>query len=184
MTSEMRRPIESVASKVGVVGESIKEASKYTRAVQKSVDALGKHVSDASAIQSVDLLTDTEIDELRQLINLGDESREYASERVQDEAVKGMYLQLSDLGFIGCLTVDDGNVIYLGHSPKASWAVTRHDRLAEIEAQRKAEAERVRDEDRRHSRNNVIIGWFLGLATAVVPYVVNLLAQLPILQAQ
>ncbi len=177
--NDLQRPLEKIANEVKGAN-----ASKHIGEVSKSVEKLGRHISDSAAMQSVDLLTESEVEELRKLVTLGAESNDYTSERLKDEAAQGMYMQLSDLGFIQCVFTFDGNVHYLGHTPKANWAIARHDKLAEIERMRKAEAERVRDEDRRHSRNNVIIGWFLGLATAALPYLAGLISSLPPLQSR
>lgn len=178
MTSELRRPLDGIASSVGNVGRSVAQASKSTDEIRRSIDNLGKRVSESSAMQSVDLLTDDEIDELRKLVSLGDGAKGYAASRLESEAVQGMYLQLSDLGFIHCFRDFDGDILYVDYDPKANWAIARHDKLAELEARRKEEVNRIRDEDRKHSRNNVIIGWFLGLATAAIPYLVNLVSSL------
>lgn len=147
MTNELKRPLDSIAS---------------------SVDRLGTSISDSSAIQAVDLLTDAEIDELRELIRLGDAGGGYAASRLGDEAVAGMYLQLSQLGFVECAREFGGGLVYLGHSQKANWAVARHDLLEEERKRQKAEAERARKEDRKHDRINMLIGWLFGLATAML----------------
>ena len=175
MNSELRRPLDGIADKVGSVGKSVSDASKATAEVKKSVDRLGKHVSDASAMQSVDLLTDVEVDELRQLVSLGDEARGYAASRIQDEAVRGMYMQLSDLGFIHCATYDDVTA-YIGHDPKANWAIARHDKLAEIARQKKAEDEARRKSDRKRQRIDMLIGFVGGIVSALVISYITALA--------
>ena len=163
MTSELRRPLDGIANSVSCVGRSVAEASKSSDDVRKSVDKLGKRISDSAAMQSVDLLTESEVEELRNLVSLGAESNDYASERLKDDAIQGMYLQLSDLGFIQCLFAFDGDVHYLGHTPKANWAIARHDKLAEIEKQKKAEDEARRKSDRKHQRIDMLIG-FVGIS--------------------
>ena len=69
MTSELRRPLDGIASSVVNVGRSVAQASKSTDEIRRSIDNLGKRVSESSAMQSVVLLTDDEIDELRKLVS-------------------------------------------------------------------------------------------------------------------
>ena len=176
MTSELRRPLDGIANSVGDVGKFVAEASKSTDRVRKSVDALGKRVSDASAMQSVDLLTDEEVDELRKLVSLGDGANKYVSARLEDEAVQGMYLQLSDLGFIHCFRDFSGGILYTGYDPKANWAIARHDKLAEIEKQKKMEAETLRKSDRKHQRIDMLIGFVGGIVAALVISYITALA--------
>ena len=81
-----------------------------------------------------------------------------------------MYLQFSDLGLVTCVQYSGGNVVYYGHHPKAEWAVAHHDRKA-AEARARAEAEERRHrETLRSSQRNIVIGWALGLVTALVSF--------------
>ena len=168
MTSELRRPIDGVASKVGGVERSIAEARRSTDEIRKSVDKLGELVSNSAAIQSVDLLMSDEIDELRRLVELGDNAKEYTKSRLENESARGMYMQLSDLGFIYCFRDFSGNVFYAGHDPKANWAIARHDKLAELEKQRKAEAEALRKSDRKRQLIDLLIGFVGGIVSALL----------------
>lgn len=119
-----------------------------------------------SDINSIDLLTDEEIEELRILTSGTDAEFARAREVEGDELHQGMYLQFQELGLIECVKYLGGNFAYFGHSPKAEWAVRHHDRKA-VEAKARQEAEERRHrETLRSSRWNIVLGWVLGLITA------------------
>ncbi|MEG0505748.1 MAG: hypothetical protein RR547_13955, partial [Raoultibacter sp.] len=62
MTDNLRRPLEEIARRVNEAGGGAEKTAKATDEVRKSVDKLGKKITDSSAIQSVDLLTEDEIE--------------------------------------------------------------------------------------------------------------------------
>lgn len=125
--------------------------------------------SDAVAIQAVDLLTEPEIYELKKLASLSsDEASQYVSNCTQDPIIRGIYLQLSDLGFIHCTTDFGKQFIFHGLSPKANWAINRYDRKVEAEKLKAKELKRQRRSDRLFSLFSLIVGWSLGLATPLI----------------
>lgn len=137
-------------------------------AVAKGIREASSRAAKATTIQAVDLLTDEEVEELRALVSLGSNAGEYAFDRLKDPANAGMYLQLSDSGFINCCLLAGGPIVFEGVSEKAHWAIARHDRQKAAEEEAKAEQKRMRKEDRRNARLNLLLGWLLGLATAVI----------------
>ena len=108
----------------------------------------------------------------------------YGEEIKDIERYKGMYLQFSDLGLVTCVQYSGGNVVYYGHHPKAEWAVAHHDRKA-AEARARAEAEERRHrETLRSSQRNIVIGWALGLVTALVSFALAHIGDLAALMAR
>ncbi|GJC75248.1 hypothetical protein [Adlercreutzia equolifaciens] len=152
--------------------------------VTRAIKNAGENVAKSSVPQSVDLLTDDEIEELRILVS-GHEAEFARFEEIKDiERYKGMYLQFSDLGLVTCVQYSGGNVVYYGHHPKAEWAVAHHDRKA-AEARARAEAEERRHrETLRSSQRNIVIGWALGLVTALVSFALAHIGDLAALMAR
>lgn len=97
---------------------------------------------------------------------------------MKDEAVSGMYLQLAELGLIHCLRAYDGYIVFAGVDPKAAWAVGRRELREREEADRKAEAECRRAEDRKHDTRNMVIGWVAGVATSLLVSLIAGIARL------
>lgn len=105
----------------------------------------------------MDLLTDEEIDELRALAAvLDDEQEEFVRERVTNSRLAGMYDQFADIGLVQGQSLDGSRFLYDGMSPKADWAIARHDRLA-------AERERREKAERRKWWLDELITFLLGL---------------------
>lgn len=119
-------------------------------------------------IHAVDLLTDEEIDELRILTSGTEIEFARAGAVKNDEYYQGMYLQFEEIGLIECVLYLGGNFAYYGHSPKAEWAIRHHDRKAEEAKARQEAEERRHAETLRSSRWNILLGWGLGILTAVL----------------
>lgn len=169
---DLDRAMDGVANAVGDVADSGVASAKR---IEKSIDELGRRVMSATAIASVDLLSSTEVDELRSLI-AADDPGAYAESRMKDEAVSGMYLQLAELGLIHCLRAYDGYIVFAGVDPKAAWAVGRRELREREEADRKAEAECRRAEDRKHDTRNMIVGWVAGVVSSLLVSLITGLA--------
>lgn len=137
------------------------------KTIRKSAKQVSETILSASAIAAVDLLTNEEIDELRNLIS-ADNPVSLAQERMKDSSVAGMYLQLSDIGLIDCFVDFSGDLVFAGVNPKAAWAVGRRDLRDREAAERKAEAELRRKDDRRHDTRNMIIGWVAGVISSLL----------------
>ena len=148
------------------VNGMVHAVSKASKEESKSLKYLSRSIVGSSAVQAADLLTGLEIDELEKLASLGDKADAYAEKRLRDETAQGMYLQLSDLGFMSCIQAIDGSVVFFRLTQKALWVVERR---------RKQEAsDRLRQaEERRHwwvgqlvQAAFIALGWLLGLLTA------------------
>lgn len=126
-------------------------------------------IADTAAIQAVDLLTAEEVDLLRDIVSCAPgKLGETIAEANADPVRKGMLSQLSDLGFVYGLKVMSGDIVGCEPTPKAAWAIARYDKRAEREALRKAEADRIRKEDRKHQLADIVIGWVLGILSGAV----------------
>lgn len=125
-------------------------------------------VLSASAIQSVDLLTEPEIEMLRELgsMTVGPETDDYIGKVAADEALKGRYVQLSELGFIYGNEYLGGNLGYHGLSAKAGWAVDRYDRAVKRKQEEELELKRLRRSDRAFNIETLVLGWALGILSA------------------
>lgn len=169
IASETKAGFSSVAS-------SISDGSKTIgKGLDNQIGKLSKRMSDTFALQAVELLTKPEIEELRKLVSLErSEASKYASLRVEDPAIRGMYSQLSDIGFIICVGDFSGGLHFVDVSPKANWAISRYDA--------KIDREKVEAEERAHQRRNdrlfnigsLFLGWFLGLLTSLVTVLISL----------
>lgn len=166
MADSLKQPIENVSKAVNSKGERI----------EKSLKDMQVSMANASAIQAVDLLTDDEVDELRILVELGSEAGQRVAELSADDRMFGMYAQLSDSGFIHCMRILGGGLICHGVDPKASWAIARHDYTKKLEADRKALEEQHRKEDRKHQRNDLALGFLLGILTPIILSAIRSLA--------
>lgn len=133
--------------------------------ISDGISALDRHLVDSSAIQAVGLLTKDEIDELRTLIELGDKAAEFAASRMDDPIALGMYLQLSDLGFIHCVSDMSGGHFLIGVDPKASWAVARFDGKEAERLEKLRAEERERKRASRRQWGFALLGWSLGLVS-------------------
>ncbi|GEM_PF-3735020 len=135
--------------------------------LKKGLEKLSNEVSDTFVLQAVDLLTKPEIDELRKLVSMDNtDAEKYASARMKAPSFQGMYLQLSDLGFIHCLSTFDGMLHFIGVSPKASWAIDRYDKRLAQEKQQKREFRHQRWMDRIFAVGSgiggTVVGFLLG----------------------
>lgn len=148
-------------------------ALKPERIIANRLDALGDRVASSLAVQAVDLLTDEEIDELRALAAVpDDEQEEFVRERVTNCRLAGMYDQFADIGLVQGQSLDGSRFLYDGMSPKADWAIARHDRLA-ADRERREKAERRKWRlDKLITVLLALLGYIVGLAT---PYFTNLL---------
>lgn len=133
--------------------------------VADSIKKLDRHIKGASSIQAVDLLTKREIDELRMLIQSGDNAYRYATERMGNPDVLGMYDQLSDSGFISCVKLIDGSIEFMGVNQKAHWAVARFDGKEAEYLRKRQDEERERKRANRRQWAFMLGGWVLGLAS-------------------
>ena len=126
-------------------------------------------IADTAAIQAVDLLTSDEIELLKELVASPPSSLAQLVKDMNSDAVRqGMLFQLSDLGFLEGFKVHGGDVLGCYPTPKAAWAIARYDKRMEKEALQKAEAERIRKEDRKHQLIDIVIGWVLGILSGAV----------------
>lgn len=150
-----------------VSGDISNGSKAISKDLKKGLEKLSNEVSDTFALQAVDLLTKPEIDELRKLVSLDKaDAEKYASARMKDLSFQGMYLQLSDLGFIHCLPTFDGTLYFIGVSPKASWAIDRYDKRLAQEEQQKRELRHQRWMDRIFAVGSgiggTVVGFLLG----------------------
>lgn len=129
---ELRRSVDKLASRASAISDSLERIDRTQRAAAKTT----REPFDVS------MLTESEIDELRKLIDNSGDVLAYSSSRIADgaEMVAGMYLEFSDLGLV--FTDNGGNVAMV--CPKAHWAVEKHDQLA---AQTRAEEHRRNHHD-------------------------------------
>ena len=99
----------------------------------------------------VDLFTDDEIEELRELVRRRDDPGEWSRARLAEggAVIEGMYREFSDLGPLWLSA--GGGVMQL--LPSASWVVEKHDQRA---TEKQAEFERQLKHDR----------WMTGAAAA------------------
>lgn len=167
------RAIDGVSRSIETVAAAEQNSSKK---VQKGAEQISETILSASAIAAVDLLTSEEIRELRDLISAEDPVL-LARERMKDDAVAGMYSQLSDIGPIHCFRAFNGDPVFASVDPKAAWAVGRRDLRDREAAERKAEAERRREDDRRHDTRNMVIGWIAGVISSLLVSLITGLAR-------
>lgn len=158
------RALDGVSRSIEAVSMAERSSAKT---IQKGAEQVSETILSASAIAAVDLLTSDEIDELRDLIAAGDPVS-LARERMKDNAVAGMYSQLSDIGLIHCFRSLNGDPVFTAVDPKAAWAVGRRDLRDREAAERKAEAERRRKEDRSRQTFFIVVGWIMGLISSPV----------------
>lgn len=158
------RALDGVSRSIGAVSMAEQNSAKT---IQNGAKQVSETILNASAIAAVDLLSSEEIDELRDLIAAGDPVS-LARERMKDNAVAGMYSQLSDIGLIHCFRSFNGDPVFTAVDPKAAWAVGRRDLRDREAAERKAEAERRREDDRKHDTRNMIIGWIAGVISSLL----------------
>ena len=158
------KAMDGVSRSIGAVSMAEQNSAKT---IQKGAKQVSETILSASAIAAVDLLSSEEIDELRGLISAEDPVS-LARERMKDNAVAGMYAQLSDIGLLRCLRDFNGNPVFIAVDPKAAWAVGRRDLRDREAAERKAEAERRREDDRKHDTRNMIIGWIAGVISSLL----------------
>lgn len=134
-----------------------------TGKIPEQIARLSSTVRDSVGIQSVDLLTELEIEKLRGLSDHADNLTEYAeAEMKSDSSASGVYRQLGDLGLIQTLSAYDGSVIVIGISPKSEWAIARFDRRAEAERLDKADARREKIIGYLIQALYILFGWLLG----------------------
>ena len=144
--------------------------------VEVKTDKLEGVIADTAAIQAVDLLTKEEIDLLRGITSLShQELQQLVKEANADPVRKGMLSQLSDLGFVYGFKVASGDIVGCEPTPKAAWAISRHDRRIEIEAEREKKERQQRRFDRYATLGGIALGWLLGLAS---PFVIEWLSRL------
>ena len=163
-TGRMFRDAASAVSRSIQAASS--DVSGSSDKLRKSLEGIGKGVRDSSAFSAADLLTSAEIEELRLLVDAGDSANEVAGKRLESgESVRGMYLQLSDIGFMHCYKMLDGGIVFVTIDPKAAWAVERHDLRERERAEARAEVERRRSEDAKRQLIYLVIGWVVGIAS-------------------
>lgn len=164
---------KSISSGSSAVAKQIASGSKE---VSKSLDQIGKGFTNLGSAQSVDLLTEKEVNELRKLVSLDlPEAQRYSIGRVKDPEILGMYQQLSDLGFINVIQDLTGSFFLTYVYPRANWAIYRFDKKVEEEKARNAEIKRQRRTDRLFSLLVLISGWILGLFS---PTIIDFIASL------
>lgn len=146
--------------------------------IEKSVDGVSKAVSELRRSEGrvavdVDLLTSSEVEELRLLIEHEDDMESFANSRIGElgQMAEGMYAEFQRLGLI-----HRSNGVPIVITPMAHWAVEKH-------SQRAAERERKELARRRFERNITILAGVIGLVASIVGAVIgsvvtNLLAQL------
>lgn len=141
--------MDKLVSKASTISDSLERIDRTQRAAAKG----------SRGPFDVSMLTESEIDELRRLIDSSGNVLAYSSSRIADgaERVAGMYLKFSDLGLV---FIDNGGNVAMV-LPKAHWAVEKHDQLA---AQALAE-ERRRN---RHDWAMAAIAAASGIVGAIV----------------
>lgn len=170
--NELRNLERATKSGLQDVSESLSRSMKEAnKSFGKNIRELSQTITNGYPMQSVDLLVESEIDELKKLVSLQEpELSEYASKRLEDPMYSGMYEQLSDLGFICCIKVFGGGLVFVSVHPSAHWAIVRYEKKVELEEQKKKEAKRQRRMDYLLSLLAVAFGWVLGIiSTWVLP---------------
>jgi len=147
------------------------------------IEELTKAVRDATSLQSIEHLSEAEIDELRQLIaheERGDAADFAQSRMVSDDGEPlspaiGIYQELDELGLIAGSSLWGGGYLFADINPRGYWAVERHDLIAEEDRlERELEEERYQ-RDRKADRR--IMMWS-SIAGAVLGAVITLAATL------
>lgn len=174
----LERRLRDLRAEIGDLRSVAAEGAKADSQLGQSVRTMSASIVDSNAMLAVDLLTDAEIAELRELIRLGADASDYGIERARNPALRGMYMQLSDIGFLHCPVAWGGQLIRVHVDPKAHWAVARHEQRAAEERRRVEAEERRHRETLRNSRWNLLLGWALGLVTAAAPAILGYLGDM------
>lgn len=162
-----RKAFDGISASINDVSRSLVENRRQS---VSAIDELGSSLTNAIAVQTVDLLTDEEVDELRSLIEIGDDF----VEQPVPKSKRGMYVQLCHSGFIECLQDVNDRLILIRVSPKAGWAVNRHDMRKAREAAKAEEDAALRAEERRFDRKMMLEGFALGFLSGVAaPLIVD-----------
>lgn len=169
LSHSLERGLRDLCTEIGGLRGIAADGVKADSQLGQSVRTMSDSIVDANAMLAVDLLTDAEVAELRELIRLGADASDYGVERAANPALRGMYMQLSDVGFLHCLVAWGGRLAHVHVDPKAHWAVARHEQRAEEERRRAEAEERRHRETLRNSRWNLLLGWALGLVTGRRP---------------
>lgn len=141
--------MDKLVSKASTISDSLERIDRTQRAAAKG----------SRGPFDVSMLTESEIDELRRLIDSSGDVLAYSSSRIADgaERVAGMYLEFSDLGLV---FIDNGGNVAMVR-PKAHWAVEKHDQLA-------AQALAVKRRRNRHDWAMAAIAAASGIVGAIV----------------
>lgn len=128
---------------------------------------------DRASIQAADFLTDEDIEELRALLSLPWSESALRLRGAQGDPVRaGRIRLLVEHGFLDGIATQDGGTTVSGCSPKAAWAVARHDRLKQREAEEAEERKRQRKIDRALSVaiaiGSALFGWLLAQAGNII----------------
>ena len=131
--------------------------------MQRDIHEIATSVHTGTAMGAIDLLTESDIGELRLLLAVSPDEREAVFvSRIEDGDRELVYRTLANLGFIECLYTWDGEMKFVGTTPKAAWAVNRYDERKENE--RRESRRRVREIDVNSvvALASVVVGWLLG----------------------
>lgn len=134
---------------------------------EMTLNEISASLKNGNTITSSDLLTDADVEELRLLLSLpSSEIQARSKAGMKDPVMAGRYRLLCNAGFLDGAAVCSGDTIVFGCNPTAAWAVAKHDRLKEIEADAAKERKRQRRIDRFFSIligfGGVILGWVLA----------------------
>lgn len=172
------RDVRNIGTAMRDAGKDISESiAKSSAKDSRPMRQLIGNIQSISAVQAAEMLSDEEVDELEKLIDMGDAARDYGQSRMQDGRWERRYRILGELGFVKLFDVAGGGTIFVGATPRASWAVERR-------KQRREEADDRSRKERRDRTMNllvqllfVLLGWLLGFVSAVVaPLLVGMLS--------
>lgn len=157
------RDVRGIGTAMRDAGKDISESiAKSSAKDSKPMRQLIGNIQSISAVQAAEMLSNEEVDELEKLIDMDDAALDYGQSRMQDGCWERRYRILGELGFVKLFDVAGGGAIFVGATPRASWAVERR-------KQRREEAAEQAKKERRDRLMNlltqllfVVLGWLFG----------------------
>lgn len=144
-------------SQYGDITKSLEKVTKAIEALSKSSERTARRTA-----FDVDTLTNSEINELKLLIEHEADLSAFTQKRAEEPRIEGMYKEFNNLMLV---IFSGGSVVDL--SPMAYWAVEKY-------AQRKSEKEASQKAQWRHDRHmefeNAVINGVIGLIGVLVGF--------------